>query len=659
MNTQHLPPRIPLAWRIWLGLGAWAGVGTLGLSALRQSNGLGWLVWAALGLALGGVMWRGEVLGAGRSPRRFGGRLWRFRRGPARWFLVLAIAGGLGGALYEPTNWDTQWYRIPRVLHWLAEQRWHFIASVEGRLNYVAPGLEWLWTPLVAWTGSDRCLFLPNLAGFLLLPGAAWAVFRELGVPARTAWWAMWLLPTAWIYCFQAGSAANDAISTPYLLLAVVLALRAQRFGDLRSLLWSIVAAGLFSNVKQSNLPLGLLWFVPALLSVRLLLRRPVLAVSVALIATAVSFVPVTLMNLAHTGHWMGWSRAEQIWIPQNHLVALAANSVFAVLQTLAPPLLPGADAWNGALRGLATGGLAPYVVGFEDFGNLPRSISETWAGLGLPFAALWLWGWWRARRARPPGCPTDRPVVVWTRRLIWPLLLLLLSQTGTVQLARYLAPYYPFLLVPFLLAPGWGGILRRPGWRWGATAVSLSAVLTVLVSRQRPLLPPLVVTEWLAERGQGAVFWQRWATKQATQQRVHRRFDPLLPQLKSERLIGLAAVSPGETALWQPYAFGPGARQVQHVRSGSDLAVLRAKGLRFVVQDDLGAMVKGARDGLDWARQNGGKIVALVGLTEAEILARRESPRPPSLDDIARNRPGPDGKPPVDVVYLIEWDRP
>ena len=643
MNTCADAAPIPLVRRIWLALGAWAGTGTLVLSALQQSHAIGWAIWALCGTLLGSWAWAGEF----RALFRSGSPRWvrHFRRGPARWFLALAFLAGLGGALYEPTNWDTQWYRIPRVLHWLAENRWHFIPSVEGRLNFVAPGLEWMWTPLVAWTGSDRLLFLPNWLSFLLLPGVIWSAFRELGVSSRMAWWAMWLLPLAWIYCFQAGSAANDAISTPYLLLAVTLALQARRTGAMRPLLWSILAAGLFSNVKQSNLPLGLLWFVPAVAAARSLGRRPGLALGVMLLATAVSFVPVTLLNLRHTGHWMGWSRAEQIWIPERPAVALVVNSVFALQQTFAPPWIPWADAWNGLLRQFATGTWAPYFRGFEDFGNLPRSIGETWAGVGLPLAVLFGVGWLRARGRRME--PDPAPAVVrWIRWLVWPLLCLLLSQTGTVQIARYLASFYPFLLVPFLLAPGWARVVRTGGWRRAATVVSALTVLAVLMLPQRPLLPPQPVTAWLARSGPAGGFWQFWLEKQSRPQQVHRRFAPLFPRLQGESLIGLAAICPGETGLWQPYQFGPGARRVRHVRSSDDLTRLLQTGMRFVVQDDLGAMVAGARDGYEWARKNGGTVVATVGLTEPEIRARREWPQPPTLDDIARNRLGWDGRP-------------
>ena len=69
----------------------------------------------------------------------------RFRRHPLPFcFLVLVVMAFIGGALYEPDNSDTSDYRIPRVWHWLAAGHWHWIHSLDLRLNNAGTGYEWL-----------------------------------------------------------------------------------------------------------------------------------------------------------------------------------------------------------------------------------------------------------------------------------------------------------------------------------------------------------------------------------------------------------------------------------------------------------------------------------------------------------------------------------
>ena len=285
----------------------------------------------------------------------------------------------------------------------------------------------------------------------------------------------------------------------------------------------------------------------------------------------------------------------------------------------------------------------------------MPRAISETWAGLGLPLGLLWMIGW-LAARGRPN--PSTLPMwVIWTRRLIWPLLLFFLSQTGTYQIARYLAPYYPFLLIPFLFSMGWPAVFRRPWWRWSSRAVFGISLGLVLLSRQRPVLPTPGITRWLAEHGPARSYWKTLAEKQLMQQFLYRRFNEFLPRLQGERLVGVAAFSTGETSLWQPYGFASGDRRVHYIRNVADIQIVRSQGMRYVIQNDIGAMVSGTLDGLEWAERSGGRVVGLIGMTHEQVLERRQLPMRPTLEEISRSRLGSDGKLLVDTIYLVEWD--
>jgi hypothetical protein len=119
----------------------------------------------------------------------------------------------IGGALYRPSNYDALTYRLPRVLHWLAQEQWHWIHTANYRMNDRSCGFEWLTAPVVLATGSDRALFLINFISFLLLPGLVFSVFTRLGVRRRVAWHWMWLLPTGYNFLLQAGSIGNDSFA--------------------------------------------------------------------------------------------------------------------------------------------------------------------------------------------------------------------------------------------------------------------------------------------------------------------------------------------------------------------------------------------------------------------------------------------------------------
>src|ERR1700733_12253960 len=83
-------------------------------------------------------------------------------------FLILATMAFLGGVIYPPTNYDTLAYRIPRVLHWLATNQWHWIHTIFPRINIHSIGIEWLYAPVIALLKTDRPLFLINIISFLL-----------------------------------------------------------------------------------------------------------------------------------------------------------------------------------------------------------------------------------------------------------------------------------------------------------------------------------------------------------------------------------------------------------------------------------------------------------------------------------------------------------
>ncbi len=634
------PNQAPVVWRVWLGVSAWTSIAGWGLSSLGALGASGYTIAAAMGLALGAFVWKdqwGKVRPRIRRP---------WRRTAPFLFAVLTGMAFIGGALYAPWNYDTFWYRLPRVLHWLDAGRWHWIATPVGQYNYLANGMEWFHAPLVAWTGSRRGLFLPNIAAFLLLPGLCFAVFRRMGVPDRTAWWWMWLAPSGWVYASQAGSVANDLISAVYALAALEFAFRARRSGRFADIAWSVVAAALLTNTKQTNLPLLLPWTIALLPALPRLKQRPLAALGVTAIAIVISVVPITIANFTHTGHWSGWSRSEQNFVPAHPVFAVVANLALLVLHDVLPPWVPGAASLNQVMTGFAAQHPG-WVQGFEFFGVVPTSFDEAWAGPGM-FLSLLLIPYLLARGSATPSSRRPRPPIG-LAAAIGVATMVLLSQMGCRQPARYLAPYYPLVLALVLRRPAAARIVRRRGWPVAAGVGLLAAIAYVALLKSRPLLPirPLVAgwvelhpDHWLSHRLEGRM--GSWGPPRHP-------FETFTPHLGSVHTVGFAAVAAGEPYLWD---WSTGRRVVQLPRPFTG-ATLDQLGIEFLVLNDLAALYAGQSDGLAWTESLGGEVVASSPLNLDAVRVRRAVGGLPSIEDLAYQRSRL-GTPAVDNFYLV-----
>ncbi len=134
-------------------------------------------------------------------------------------------------------------YRMPRMLHWLANGGWLWIHTYNQRMNYSATGWEWAAMPLLLLRGNTSWFFLLNVISYLLLPGLVFAVLRQFSVGGRVAWTWMWLFPCGLNFVMQAGSGANDTISVVYLLSALYFAGRARTRRSIEDVRWSVISA--------------------------------------------------------------------------------------------------------------------------------------------------------------------------------------------------------------------------------------------------------------------------------------------------------------------------------------------------------------------------------------------------------------------------------
>ena len=611
-------PNFALFW-IWicvyLNCAGWV------LSALHSLNGSGYLWATGLGLLLG---WAGQKFGGGglRPNRRIGGWCRRFRRPFPLAFLVLAGLVFLSGAWYAPSNYDSLAYRLPRILHWLTAGQWQWIHTLFPRLNGRACGEEWVLTPLIVLTGTDRLLFLTNAVSYLLLPGLIFSVFTRLGVRRSAAWYWMWLLPTGYGFLVQAGSLGNDLFGVPFALAAMDFALRARTTGSARDFFAAILAAAMLTGIKASNLPLLLPWAVAMLPNWRLMFKWPVQLALVTVVAGLASFLPLAVLNNHYAHDWTG-VKVETGGLAHDPPLRLTCNAFTLTIQNLVPPIFPWSKNWDMAVQETLSPGLKdrlyeayknPNACGFK----LPLMQTEEIAGLGsgvslLLLASLvcaarqngWKFLYWRF----------DSPTAAWLtslRWLPWISLLTVLEQSSIYSLARVMTPYYGLLLPALLAGPAQARVVRQPWWRALGVLVFTAALVLLIVLPARPLFPAQTILSALAEHMPHNSSIQLAQRTYGIYAQRPAAFAPVLARLPlTAKTLGIITYDDPETALWQPF----GSRRIVHICPEDTLPDLKAKGVEYVLIIPPKMEGRFHCPAAEWVTRMGGTIVEKIPL--------------------------------------------
>ena len=591
--------------RFWILLStALVGGGWI-LSALHQLNRAGYAVVLAP-LALVVLFWWKKSRPLSREKRlRLRGKFFRrFKRRAPQFFLAIAALSFLSGCLYPALNYDANAYRLPRVMHWLWAGQWHWIHTFDSRMNISACGMEWLSAPLILFSHTDRLLFLVNWISYLMLPGLIFSVFTRLQVRPRVAWWWMWLLSSGWCFALQASSIANDSFAAIYILAAVDLALRAREKNSVTDLWLSLLAAALVTGTKQTNIPLALLWLIAAWPSVRLLWLRPVGTLIVAGAGLLVSIVPISILNIRHTGSWLPVGNAGIAQLGQFHLNpfwGIVGNLFCIPAQNLVPPfyeLIPPfysywLSAWNELMGHFVQTSFGSHFRSFENFGHLSgtyyHGIAEGNAGIGLGICLLIFVSVRIIRRQRkttPLGAGVPRNKLLFLLRATpWALLLVFMAKVGTFENARHLAPYYPLLLPALLVLPAQSLVVRHHEWQRLGLVVMGFTVALVIASGDRPLFPAKAIFTALREKLPNNEF---------ISDECGRYVDDAYRMDEARRDYLKAALPPGESpvgyyalmydvdepGIWLPY----GRRPVINVSPDDTPGWLRSQGIKYLV---------------------------------------------------------------------------
>jgi len=572
---------------LWVWFCAYLNCAGWALSALHELNAAGYAV-ALLPGIIALFVWKQKNSKPILPPAFWHKFRRRVRRPFPLAFLILAALAFLGGALHAPNNFDAMAYRLPRVLHWLAANQWHWIHTIYPQINNRSCGIEWVSAPFIAFFKTDRCLFLINIVSFLFLPGLVFSVFTKLGVRLKVAWHWMWIVPTGYCFLLQAGSIANDLFGAIFALAAVDFALRAKISRSPGDFFASLLAAAMMTGAKTSSLPLLLPWAIAFLPSFKLIFHWPLKTPVVCVMAIFASALPTMVFNAKFSGDWSGadLNRPE---IKNAILWRTGDNVILTTIQNFVPPFFPLAGKWNEAVEKHVPDpvNLRLHQVmaerGAAEF-SLPELQIEEYAGLGFGVSMLLLISFFYATifGKSAPG-QRDRPSI-WMICLRWspPLALLaLLTQSNLTTIARFLTPDYALLLPVLLVRAGNEQLVERRWWRFCVLAVFLIAAGLLIISPARPLFPAQAVLEKISMRAPNSKSLARMEKVYSVYHERNDAFAParnLLPP--GVKILGLITDNDPETSLWRPF----GSRRVEHVSPDETASYLKTRGIEYVL---------------------------------------------------------------------------
>lgn len=609
------------------------------LSLVHQLNAAGYLV----AFSLGGILcliFR-QKLTPPLVPFRWKKLRWRARHGlPAIFYLITSLAF-VGGALYAPNNFDALAYRVPRVLHWIAQGQWHWIQTPNSRMNFSGAGFEWFMVPSLVFAKTDRLFFLVSIISQLLLPGLIYSCFIQLGISKKVAWFWMWLLPCGYGFALQAGSIANDTFAVPFFLAGLAFSLIARRTLRVSHLWLGMLAIGLTTGAKACNLPLLLPWLLATLPSWPLLKTRPVSSCGIALIAVAISFLPLACLNSHFSGDWTGDPKNGWQAKITNPSLGFIGNGLQLLVKNASPSVNPFSKPWNAQMDKLEQTRLFRGIRS-----SFPRVLlkceelaQEEGAGLGLGIACLLLISGTigvmgprqlrrqqgsqlrrrQGKRLGQPGLWHDPKLFGYLIALSgYPALFVYMIKIGSEDGPRLVSAFYP-ITVALLLLPSVNAVLVRKKWyRSLGLLAAASTIPAVILTPSRPLWPAITLTEKLAKSHPNSAIIQRART---VYQVYGMRSDVLAPLRRyipeGMQTVGYAGINDPEVSLWRPF----GSRRVVELTEANSTELFSKTPLLFGPQGAFEQILN--RPVKEWLAENHARVVA------RELLSTRAGSPP------------------------------
>jgi hypothetical protein len=555
-------PALPMTMRfagLWIIWVAWSYIAGWGLSAVGNLNAHGYLASAPVLIIAAILFWRKT---APPYPRQRTMAKW-LRRLTSSYALtawgVIAVLVFIGAIAHAPSNYDGVNYRLPRLLFWLQENRWHWIEGPDLRQNVSGMGHEWMTAPFIAITRSDRALFLINFIPFLFLPGLFFTAARGMGMRLRVAKWWMWVWPLAYGITLQAGSIGNDLLPAALALASLAFAAEAKRSRAALCLCISALAAAAATGAKSTTLPLGLplgiywCWVAWGTLS-----PRDILKVTCAAIPLAIpcSFLPLAIACIHHTGHWSG-DPGKRSGAQAKHPVAgIIGNSIEIGCGLLQPPILPSGKIINKTIEEAVEN--QPWyqwtkkgypAFKFNTGGEIP--IEEySGAGIGITLLLLAATLLRQPNRRRYANACTTLQWAILISTLV--ALLAFMSKMGTGGIARLSLPYLATSLLSLLFFFRCAPADRSLFGQWLPLIPALCLLPGLILNPNRPLLPMGALT---AHPSIPPAYRQRIVSVYQAYQNRSSILSPLLEQIPLEDSIRFAGDgNHSALGLFKPY---------------------------------------------------------------------------------------------------------
>jgi hypothetical protein len=495
-----------------------------------------------------------------------------------------------GSILIEPNNYDGLSYRIPKILYWTTQNHWQWVNTPFGAINYTLPNYEWLTAPIFLITGGFHATVVINWIAFLFLPPLFFSLLRCFGTSRQLAYDWMWIFPTAYLIAMQAGSIGNDLLGLTAILAALHCANRFAATAQNEYLVDALLATGLCTGVKISNLPLGV--FVLIILCKGLdfsRAKRPVIAIAVTLSLCVSAAIPLCL-NFVYSGTILGTAlNTDQV---QNPLAGCLGNGLMTFVSAFAPPVFPGANHVGTMLEHLLGNGLdswlhAHYAKFTLRLNELPQEDFSGELGLGISLA-LFLTIVLGMKGGGAHTFPAKQiGLLRWQKTVWWSWLafsvLVISSKLGTgPSFPRNIMPWIPLLLAPMIAYYGNPRISRSLIWRYLTPLISLSVVPVLLASPSRPLLPPATLFRLAEKSGASTATLDRLSLVYRVYAQRADAFAIVKKELpESVRVLGLVSDGNEPTASWwRPY----GSRRCVYLRTEAEVDAARRDGLQYIV---------------------------------------------------------------------------
>lgn len=249
-------------------------------------------------------------------------------------------------ATYEPNNYDSLAYHLPRVMFYLGENSLGHFATGNDRQIYFPFNFNLLQMFPLAYSAPLQTLNFLNLTLWLVAGLAIFRLARQLGFSANAALTAAWFSLTSTQILAQATATTNDLPTGAGLLLVLVYTLRWRVTRLTRDALFAGLAAGLTVGSKLTVIFFGpgaglvVLWVAwqhfrrGALRDFFLGVRAWILPGLVALALAS----PFAIINLVEKGQWINTTYDYTLNRPFSLGSVLQTSKAFLV-QIFAEPI--------------------------------------------------------------------------------------------------------------------------------------------------------------------------------------------------------------------------------------------------------------------------------------------------------------------------------